>query len=407
MKRAALLLTAVACGADEPQFLTGSPSSGASSSASSTASASSSTAGGSGGNGGADPSGGGGAGGSGGGNGSSSIGGASIGGGGMGGGGGTDPVGSGGAGGLGGAGGVGGVGGSGGAAGSGGAPECLMDVDCVHAAEPDCHQGVCSDTGCVFLPKPEGTVCDDNSGQLCKAGGSCVECLKSQDCALPNSCQANVCAPPNCMNNIKDGLETDADCGGGGCPPCLVGASCDVDTDCETGTCAGVCTPNCSDNIKDGDETDVDCGGTCPKCVDDKSCGWPTDCASGFCDVGKCGLNGCSAGLLENHTADATVTVNFGAGNGQSYVPKCIKVKAGAIVTFATKAPDDFAVHPLQGGKVSGGAKVAAGSGPFAAVENTVGLLTKDYTISSAGNFPYYCDNHALGGMKGLVVVVP
>ena len=40
--------------------------------------------------------------------------------------------------------------------------------------------------------------------------------------------------------------------------------------------------PTCTDKIKNGAETDMDCGGgTCPKCADTKKCSAPTDCNSG------------------------------------------------------------------------------------------------------------------------------
>lgn len=46
----------------------------------------------------------------------------------------------------------------------------------------------------------------------------------------------------------------------------------------------------CYDNIKNGDETDIDCGGkTCNKCADEKNCLNNLDCNSGFCDFdNKC-----------------------------------------------------------------------------------------------------------------------
>src|SRR4051794_16471710 len=40
----------------------------------------------------------------------------------------------------------------------------------------------------------------------------------------------------------------------------------------------------CLDGVKDGDETDVDCGGlSCAKCAANKGCLRGTDCSSGFC----------------------------------------------------------------------------------------------------------------------------
>jgi len=51
---------------------------------------------------------------------------------------------------------------------------------------------------------------------------------------------------------------------------------------------------SCSDGVKNGHETDVDCGGSmCNKCADTIKCGKASDCLSGVCTGGKC-LKGCS-----------------------------------------------------------------------------------------------------------------
>lgn len=45
----------------------------------------------------------------------------------------------------------------------------------------------------------------------------------------------------------------------------------------------------CADNIKNGQETDIDCGGpACPPCANGKTCLQPGDCASGLCSGGTC-----------------------------------------------------------------------------------------------------------------------
>src|SRR5689334_10975448 len=53
---------------------------------------------------------------------------------------------------------------------------------------------------------------------------------------------------------------------------------------CSGGTCAAVAGGNVLDHMKDGTETDVDCGGSSvTKCADDKACKVAADCASGVC----------------------------------------------------------------------------------------------------------------------------
>jgi len=52
---------------------------------------------------------------------------------------------------------------------------------------------------------------------------------------------------------------------------------------------AGGGTSTCSDGVKNGSETDVDCGGgTCAACANGRSCSVATDCTSGTCTGGVC-----------------------------------------------------------------------------------------------------------------------
>ena len=44
--------------------------------------------------------------------------------------------------------------------------------------------------------------------------------------------------------------------------------------------------PTCSDNLKNGTETDVDCGGPCGPCENGKTCSSLADCKSGLCSAG-------------------------------------------------------------------------------------------------------------------------
>lgn len=48
----------------------------------------------------------------------------------------------------------------------------------------------------------------------------------------------------------------------------------------------------CTDGIKNGDETDVDCGGSCPRCAAGKSCQTRDDCQSAICE-GPSGFKTC------------------------------------------------------------------------------------------------------------------
>lgn len=111
-------------------------------------------------------------------------------------------------------------------------------------------------------------------------GASCIKkCGKDKKCLLDNDCESDncdksapingygVCGLPLCQDGIRDGSETDVDCGGS-CGFCEDGNKCQVSSDCKSDSCTdGICgAPSCTDKIRNGDETDVDCGGSCPSC---------------------------------------------------------------------------------------------------------------------------------------------
>ncbi len=92
-----------------------------------------------------------------------------------------------------------------------------------------------------------------------------------------------------CANGVKDGAESDVDCGGGTCGACADGATCNGPADCVSGSCNnGVCggmAAACDNNKQDGSETGIDCGGACPPCA-------TTSCEGGGPGTGNdCGPN--------------------------------------------------------------------------------------------------------------------
>ncbi len=106
-------------------------------------------------------------------------------------------------------------------------------------------------------------------------------------------------APSSCTDGIEDGQETDVDCGGPVCPPCQDGQRCVVNGDCvnelceldfcDTGSLSPDAGATCHDGIKDGQETDVDCGGpTCDSCPVGNRCLVDTDCITDVCSAGVC-----------------------------------------------------------------------------------------------------------------------
>lgn len=92
-----------------------------------------------------------------------------------------------------------------------------------------------------------------------------------------------------CGDGVKNGGESDIDCGGGIiCERCEIGMQCGADNDCISNVCIdGECVPPiCGNGLHDldtqwGSEGDVDCGRVCKKlCVHGQSCG-VMDCEEG------------------------------------------------------------------------------------------------------------------------------
>jgi hypothetical protein len=128
-------------------------------------------------------------------------------------------------------------------------------------------------------------------------GGSCVPCAANLKCVQDVDCQSlickmNICQPAACNDFVKNGLETDIDCGGPIClARCNVGQTCKTPGDCTSNVCvSNVCViPKCSDGVKNGNETDVDCGGpSCAPCAGGLACLVNADCASSICAGGIC-----------------------------------------------------------------------------------------------------------------------
>ena len=161
----------------------------------------------------------------------------------------------------------------------------------------DCASGVC-DTGMCVAPTCDDGVengdetdvdCGNSCGQTCEVGERCDD---GGDC-IEEVCEFTVCSEPDCFDGVHNGDETDIDCGGPECAPCDPDQGCAMDSDCAEGVCdemTGACLdPVCDDGVKNGDETDVDCGGPdCGACDVDEECEVPADCVEGVCELGVC-----------------------------------------------------------------------------------------------------------------------
>jgi len=104
----------------------------------------------------------------------------------------------------------------------------------------------------------------------------------------------------HCDDSLKNGDETDLDCGGRICGPCLDGKTCAMGTDCQSAICTNtVCQPpSCTDLALNGDETDLNCGGSCAPCAQGRSCSTDDDCSTANCTAKLCESGTCLDGVL-------------------------------------------------------------------------------------------------------------
>jgi hypothetical protein len=93
--------------------------------------------------------------------------------------------------------------------------------------------------------------------------------------------------------------------------------------------------PTCTDNIKNGSETDVDCGGSCPKCGVGKQCVQAADCASGYCAGGQCvvGQGTCAAGANACPGFEPSTVCNTQPGVGTCH---CVIANEGGATRCAS-----------------------------------------------------------------------
>lgn len=211
---------------------------------------------------------------------------------------------------------------------------CSTGDDC---ATNNCIDGVCCDLSCL------GTCRSCAEVKTGLPNGTCGSVLDGQQ--TMNGCQTQGmvcskigCVSSQCFDQVKDGDETDVDCGGS-CPGCDIAHACSKNDDCLAGNCVdglccgtlcfqtcrscaraktgledGTCAPvsdgqqtsngcnapgqvcssagcvaaHCFNQVKDADESDVDCGGSCPLCDIAHGCNTNNDCALNNCIDGLC-----------------------------------------------------------------------------------------------------------------------
>ncbi len=102
-----------------------------------------------------------------------------------------------------------------------------------------CTVDVCVNGALTHDPASAGAACAEGAGSRCDGAGACVACVADQHCQPGSICAGGACVSPTCADGVKNGGETDVDCGGAMCAACEVGAVCAANTDCKSGLCVG------------------------------------------------------------------------------------------------------------------------------------------------------------------------
>lgn len=193
--------------------------------------------------------------------------------------------------------------------------------------------------------------------------------------------EAAACKPGEllCAGDCVDAKTDKQNCGGCG-TVCKSGESC----------VGGLCVGPCTNAVKDGAETDVDCGGSgaCARCVEGKTCAQAGDCVANSCVNGVCkAVSGASCeGLAKNcgATADQDCcdtrlvtggTFPMGQGKADAYTDgKYDDEKPEHDVTVSDFKLDTYEVTVArfrQFAKAYPGSKPAVGAGAHALIEGS------------------------------------
>lgn len=105
-------------------------------------------------------------------------------------------------------------------------------------------------------------------------------------------------------------------------------------------------------------------------------------------------INGCDPSTAEDHTHENPMMLSFGGSLGETYSPKCAKIKAGAGVMFM----GPFATHPLAGG-------VDGVKDPASPIKETKSGTMYTFDKLPAGAYGFFCETHDAAGMNGAIFV--
>jgi hypothetical protein len=173
--------------------------------------------------------------------------------------------------------------------------------------------------GCFAPSYPEGIPCSERDtcppGMRCDPSDRVCRRELTAGCTRGSDCESGVCdtatgmcAQAICSDDVRNGSESDVDCGGAACPPCAIGGMCERPEDCEPGSCnQGTCAPaGCGDGVAQGAE-ECDEAGPSPAC--DGDCTRPA-CGDGVINP----LAGEACDTADGACCDASCTALVGAG---------------------------------------------------------------------------------------------
>jgi hypothetical protein len=262
--------------------------------------------------------------------------------------------------------------------------DACTEATCKGGTAKNCDDGnACTDDACdsktgACSQTPNAAPCDD--GDSCSAKDTCLE----------GKCGAG--AKAACDDGLKDGGETDVDCGGkpacGGdaCKVCSDGLKCKGAADCASGVCfGGLCAKaGCDDKVQNGGEIGVDCGGACKPCPTVLAVGTGVDkvWAAALVPGGAWKL-----AVLQGGASVDTAAVAFDAAGTGVAVLRYTKLDEANDQTLQWTAWKSGAWSPLAviGKDVVTKARpalVPLGDGLFCAYH---GLNSKHYTLELAG----------------------
>ncbi|MFC2175000.1 class III signal peptide-containing protein [archaeon] len=121
-----------------------------------------------------------------------------------------------------------------------------------------CHSNRISSTACTYQPSE------------CTYGTAVID----DTCSSDSSCVSGYCKSGKCASDGSGAIDDS----------CNKNDHCALEY-CKSSKCT---TPTCTDNVKNGDESDVDCGGSCTKCARTESCTTSSDCLSANCVTKTC-----------------------------------------------------------------------------------------------------------------------